>query len=95
MMRFALIPALALVAACQTAPALPAGLTGADVATFRQALEVNGCVVNTPQAGARIEAATGYDEAKLGALTDHLANTGELREVPGGIRLITGACADA
>lgn len=87
-----LTAALAL-AACTTPQ--PQGVTDADIAAYRAAMETAGCVVASPEQAAVVETATGFDTAKLRAITDYLVEIGDVEQYGASSRLLTGACADA
>ncbi|EAR52812.1 ATP synthase subunit E [Oceanicola granulosus HTCC2516] len=96
-MRRALIAlSLLALAACAPPVPLPAGISAADVALFRGAVERAGCTVATDAQAGKVEQATGFAPDKLRSLTEHLARRGELvQAAPGGFRLSTGSCAAA
>ena len=75
--------ALALLAP-SLAQALPEGLSEADVDAFRAGMVAAGCEIRVESQALIVEAATGFSEDKLGALTDYLLGTGELAVTPEG-----------
>ena len=94
-MRTLAVISLLAMAACSTAPALPAGISSADIALYSQAMTEAGCIVESDEQALPVEQITGFDEGKLTEITDYLVATGDVAITSDGIRLTTGRCANA
>ena len=85
----------AILTSCGTVRDLPRGVDPGDPDRFRKAVTAVGCRVADPGTARQIEDITGQTSARLGAVAGYLARQGELRRIPGGFVLISGACTPA
>lgn len=96
-MKFAaLISGTVVLAGCASpSQPLPPGVSQTDIATYRAAVTAAGCTIENDTQAAPVEARTGFDDDKLGDITDYLAVEGELQFTANGIRLTSGPCTNA
>lgn len=90
-----LLPALsAALLAFGAAPALAEEPSRAEVNRFVEAVRAIGCVVENDDQAEAVEAATGFDEARLGQIVNLLLETGDAEVLPTmeGLRLTTEGC---
>ena len=78
------------------AQSLPEGVSEADADAFRAAVVAAGCEIREEVQANAVEAATGFDEEKLGALVQYMVATGELVYTPGqpGLGMESDQCGD-